>query len=183
MYLGIDLGTSALKVILMDDDQNLLGEKNIPLEVNRPQTLFSEQSPEEWWNALEQAMYSLKSETDLSGLKGIGLSGQMHGAVLLDEKGEVLRPAILWNDGRSGKECLELEEAEPELRVITGNLAMPGFTAPKLLWVHKHEPQIFKQIHKVLLPKDYLRFKLSGETISDRSDSAGTLWLDTEKRE
>ncbi|GIR89954.1 MAG: hypothetical protein CM15mP88_3230 [Pseudomonadota bacterium] len=107
----------------------------------------------------------------------------MHGAVLLDEKGEVLRPAILWNDGRSGKECLELEETEPELRVITGNLAMPGFTAPKLLWVHKHEPQIFKQIHKVLLPKDYLRFKLSGETISDRSDSAGTLWLDTEKRE
>ena len=183
MYLGIDLGTSALKVILMDDDQNLLGEKNIPLEVNRPQTLFSEQSPEEWWNALEQAICSLKSETDLSGLKGIGLSGQMHGAVLLDEKGEVLRPAILWNDGRSGKECLELEETEPELRVITGNLAMPGFTAPKLLWVHKHEPQIFKQIHKVLLPKDYLRFKLSGETISDRSDSAGTLWLDTEKRE
>ena len=158
MYLGIDLGTSALKVILMDDDQNLLGEKNIPLEVNRPQTLFSEQSPEEWWNALEQAICSLKSETDLSGLKGIGLSGQMHGAVLLDEKGEVLRPAI------------------------TGKLAMPGFTVPKLLWVHKHEPQIFKQIHKVLLPKDYLRFKLSGETISDRSDSAGTLWLDTEKR-
>ena len=109
MHLVIDLGTSALKVILIDDDQNLLGEKNIPLEVNRPQTLFSEQSPEEWWNALEQAMYSLKSETDLSGLKGIGLSGQMHGAVLLDEKGEVLRPAILWNDGRSGKECLELE--------------------------------------------------------------------------
>ena len=107
----------------------------------------------------------------------------MHGAVLLDEKGDVLRPAILWNDGRSGKEFLELEEAEPELKVITGNLAMPGFTAPKLLWVLKHEPQIFKQIHKVLLPKDYLRYKLSGETISDMSDSAGTLWLDTEKCE
>ena len=165
------------------DLEKLLGEKIIPLEVNRPQTLFSEQSPEEWWNALEQAIYSLKSETDLSGLKSIGLSGQMHGAVLLDEKGDVLRPAILWNDGRSGKECLELEEAEPELRVITGNLAMPGFTAPKLLWVLKHEPQIFKRIHKVLLPKDYLRYKLSGETISDMSDSAGTLWLDTEKRE
>tara|TARA_E500000331_G_scaffold64491_1_gene59208 strand:+ start:379 stop:660 length:282 start_codon:yes stop_codon:yes gene_type:complete len=92
-----------------------------------------EQSPEEWWNALEQAICSLKSETDLSDLKGIGLSGQMHGAVLLNEKGEVLRPAILWNDGRSGKECLELEEAEPRLRGIRGNLAMPGFTAPKLL--------------------------------------------------
>ena len=98
MYLGIDLGTSALKVILIDDEQNLLGEKNIPLEVKRPQTLFSEQAPEEWWNALEQAICSLKFETDLSGLKGIGLSGQMHGAVLLDEKGEVLRPASLWND-------------------------------------------------------------------------------------
>ena len=106
MYLGIDLGTSGLKVILIDDHQNLLGEKNIPLEVKRPQTLFSEQAPEEWWNALDQAICSLKSETDLSGLKGIGLSGQMHGAVLLDEKGEVLRPAILWNDRRSGKECL-----------------------------------------------------------------------------
>ena len=121
-----------------------------------------------------------KTATDLSGLEGIGLSGQMHGAVLLDEKGEVLRTAIFWNDGRSGKECLELEETESELSVITGNLAMPGFTAPKLLWVQKHEPHIFKQIHKVLLPKDYLRYKLSGETISDRSDSAGTLWLDTE---
>ena len=107
----------------------------------------------------------------------------MHGAVLLDEKGDVLRPAILWNDGRSGKEFLELEEAEPELKVITGNLAMPGFTAPKLLWVLKHEPQIFKQIHKVLLPKDYLHYKLSGEAIPDMSDSAGTLWLNTEKRE
>ena len=154
MYLGIDLGTSGLKVILIDDDQKLLGEKNIPLEVNRPQTLFSEQAPEEWWNTLEQAICSLKSETDLSGLKSIGLSGQMHGAVLLDEKGEVLRPAILWNDGRSGNECLELEEAEQELRVITGNLAMPGFNAPKLLWVLKHESHIFKRIHKVLLPKD-----------------------------
>ena len=99
----------------------------------------------------------------------------MHGAVLLDEKRELLRPAILWNDRRSGKECLELEKAEPELRVITGNLAMPGFTAPKMLWVLKHEPQIFKRIHKVLLPKDYLRYKLSGEAISDMSDSAGTL--------
>ena len=95
MYLGIDLGTSGLKVILIDDDQKLLGEKIIPLEVNRPQELFSEQAPKKWWNALEKAICSLKSETDLSGLKGIGLSGQMHGAVTLDEKGEVLRPAIL----------------------------------------------------------------------------------------
>ena len=107
----------------------------------------------------------------------------MHGAVLLDKKGEVLRPAILWNDGRSGKECFELEDAVPDLHRITGNLAMPGFTAPKLLWIRKNEPEIFSRIRTVLLPKDFLRFRLCGEAISDMSDSSGTLWMDTAARD
>jgi xylulokinase len=119
----------------------------------------------------------------LSDLKGIGLSGQMHGAVLLDKNGEVLRPAILWNDGRSGKECFELEDAVPDLHRITGNLAMPGLTAPKLLWIRKNEPEIFSRIRTVLLPKDFLRFRLCGEAISDMSDSSGTLWMDTAARD
>jgi xylulokinase len=151
--------------------------------VSRPHPLWSEQDPDEWWRALLKGIEDLKSQTSLSDLKGIGLSGQMHGAVLLDKKGEVLRPAILWNDGRSGKECFELEDAVPDLHRITGNLAMPGFTAPKLLWIRKNEPEIFSRIRTVLLPKDFLRFRLCGEAISDMSDSSGTLWMDTAARD
>jgi xylulokinase len=183
MFLGIDLGTSAIKLLLIDESNSVLAESTIPLDVSRPQPLWSEQEPEEWWRALLKGIEDLKSQTSLTDLKGIGLSGQMHGAVLLDEKGEVLRPAILWNDGRSGKECLELEDAVPELHRITGNLAMPGFTAPKLLWIRKNEPNIFSRIRKVLLPKDFLRFRLCGEAISDMSDSSGTLWMDTAARD
>ena len=108
-------------------------------------------------------------------IKAIGLSGQMHGAVLLDAEGEVIRPAILWNDTRCAAECAELEEMAPELHQVAGNLAMPGFTAPKLLWVQRHEPEIFKQVDKVLLPKDYLRLRMTGEFASDMSDAAGTI--------
>jgi xylulokinase len=115
-------------------------------------------------------------------VRGIGLCGQMHGAVLLDPCNRVLRPAILWNDGRSQAECLELEATEPSTRTITGNRAMPGFTAPKLLWVRRHEPETFAQVRRVLLPKDWLRLRLTGEAISDMSDAAGTLWLDVAQR-
>jgi len=183
MFLGIDLGTSAIKLLVIDESNSVLAESNISLEVSRPQPLWSEQEPDEWWRSLLKGIEDLKSQTSLSYLKGIGLSGQMHGAVLLDKKGEVLRPAILWNDGRSGKECLELEDAAPDLHRITGNLAMPGFTAPKLLWIRKNEPEIFNRIRTVLLPKDYLRFRLCGEAISDMSDSSGTLWMDTAARD
>ena len=183
MYLGIDLGTSSLKVILIDEEETVHAETSVPLAVSRPQPLWSEQDPEGWWIALKKGIEFLRSETSLKDLKGIGLSGQMHGAVLLDKKCVVLRPAILWNDGRSKKECEELEEREPELQRITGNLAMPGFTAPKLLWLRNNEPRIFSKISTVLLPKDYLRFKLCGEMISDMSDSAGTLWMDTAARD
>ena len=125
----------------------------------------------------------LKSQISLSDLQSIGLSGQMHGAVLLDKNGDVLRPAILWNDGRSGKECIELEDAVPDMHNITGNIAMPGFTAPKLIWIRKNEPEIFNKIRTVLLPKDFLRFRLCGESISYMSDSSGTLWMDTGARD
>ena len=115
-------------------------------------------------------------------LKAVGLSGQMHGATLLGPDNEVLRPAILWNDGRSGQECLELEEAVPNSRKIAGNVAMPGFTAPKLAWVRKHEPDVFAKVRKVLLPKDYIRFLMTQGFASDMSDSAGTLWMDVANR-
>ena len=183
MFLGIDLGTSAIKLLIINESNSVLAESNISLHVSRPHPLWSEQDPDEWWRALLKGIEDLKSQTSLSDLKGIGLSGQMHGAVLLDKKGEVLRPAILWNDGRSGKECFELEDAVPDLHRITGNLAMPGFTAPKLLWIRKNEPEIFSRIRTVLLPKDFLRFRLCGEAISDMSDSSGTLWMDTAARD
>ncbi|WCE32518.1 xylulokinase [Vibrio sp. SCSIO 43137] len=183
MYIGIDLGTSGVKVILMDDSGQLICSATEPLEVSRPQQLWSEQDPEQWWNATCSAFSTLKQKSDLSLVKGIGLSGQMHGAVLLDNKGAVLRPAILWNDGRSYKECSELEQQVPLSREITGNIMMAGFTAPKLKWVQKNEPELFGKIHKVLLPKDYLRYRLSGDFASDMSDSAGTMWLDVARRD
>ncbi|MBT7973259.1 MAG: xylulokinase [Candidatus Marinimicrobia bacterium] len=183
MFLGIDLGTSAIKLLVVSDSSSVLAESNISFDVRRPHPLWSEQDPDEWWSALLKGIEDLKSQTSFLDLKGIGLSGQMHGAVLLDKKGEVLRPAILWNDGRSGKECLELEDAVPDLHQITGNQAMPGFTAPKLLWICKNEPKIFNKIRTVLLPKDFLRFRLCGEAISDMSDSSGTLWMDTAARD
>ena len=183
MFLGIDLGTSAIKLLIINDSNYVLAESNISLDVSRPQALWSEQDPEGWWRALLRGIDDLKSQTSLSDLQSIGLSGQMHGAVLLDNNGDVLRPAILWNDGRSGKECLELEDAVPEMHQITGNLAMPGFTAPKLLWIRNNEPEIFNKISTVLLPKDFLRLRLCGEAISDMSDSSGTLWMDTAARD
>ncbi|MCH8181879.1 MAG: xylulokinase [Proteobacteria bacterium] len=185
MYLGIDLGTSALKAILVDDAQGVVGEASVPLEIDRPHPNWSEQDPESWWAASCSALDALKRThaRELSAVRGIGLSGQMHGATLLDAADRVLRPAILWNDGRSGDECNAIEEAVPSSRRITGNLAMPGFTAPKLLWVARHEPDIFRQIAKVLLPKDYLRLRLTGDYVSDMSDSSGTLWLDVARRD
>jgi xylulokinase len=183
MYLGIDLGTSSVKVILIDEDGTLIDEASARLTLSRPQPLWSEQDPHAWWQATQSSVGQLKARRSLDAVAGIGLSGQMHGAVLLDDRDQVLRPAILWNDGRAGAECAELERREPRSRSITGNLAMPGFTAPKLLWVAKHEPEIFKQTARVLLPKDWLRLMLTGEAVSDMSDAAGTLWLDVGLRQ
>ena len=184
MFLGIDLGTSAVKALLTDEQGRIVGESSAPLEVSRPRPLWSEQDPEDWWEATQQAVLELRDARPgkLSGLRAIGLSGQMHGATLLDRHDQPLRPAILWNDGRSSAECAELEQTIPQSREITGNLSMPGFTAPKLLWVRRHEPECFSRLARVLLPKDYLRLRLSGDHATDLSDASGTLWLDVAAR-
>ncbi len=185
MYLGLDLGTSELKALLLQGDHRIVGVARAPLVVSRPKLLWSEQAPADWFAALEKVMDALlASHADaLAAVRAIGLSGQMHGAVLLGDKDEVLRPAILWNDGRSAPQCEALTAAVPRLAEITGNLAMPGFTAPKLLWVREHEPALFAKVARVLLPKDWLRLALSGEAVSDMSDASGTLWLDVGARD
>ena len=183
MYIGIDLGTSGVKAILLSEQGDVLASHTEKLSVSRPFPLWSEQDPEAWWLATDRAVQSLAAATSLKQVKGIGLAGQMHGATLLDDENRVLRPAILWNDGRCGEECRLLEAQVKDSRTITGNLMMPGFTAPKLLWVQRHEPEIFAKVAKVLLPKDYLRLKMSGLFASDMSDAAGTMWLDVAKRD
>lgn len=184
MFIGIDLGTSSVKAVLLNAEGNLCAEASTPLAIRRPHPLWSEQDPEAWWAATQASILALRNmaPADFRHARAIGLTGQMHGAVLLDKKGQVLRPAILWNDGRASTECVELECREPHLRAITGNLAMPGFTAPKLLWVAKHEEELFAALDKVLLPKDYIRLKMTGEAATDMSDAAGTLWLAVGKR-
>ena len=184
MYLGIDLGTSGVKTVLLDGGGRIAARSAAPLDVSTPRPRWSEQAPLDWWAAACRAVDRLKAEHGraLSAVRAIGLSGQMHGATLLDARGGVLRPAILWNDGRADAECAALEARVPDSRRITGNLAMPGFTAPKLLWVAAHEPDVFARIAKVLLPKDYLRYRLSGEYVAEPSDASGTLWLDVARR-
>ncbi|HEX3849156.1 MAG TPA: xylulokinase [Steroidobacteraceae bacterium] len=179
--MGIDVGTSAVKAAVIDEAGVVVDQGSSPLDVSRPHPLWSEQSPEDWWSATSSAVGQLRPATRRA-VRAIGLSGQMHGATLLDRADRVLRPAILWNDGRSAEQCAELEARVPEIGRITGNRAMPGFTAPKLMWVHRHEPDVFAATARVLLPKDYVRLRMTGEAASDMSDSAGTLWLDVANR-
>lgn len=183
-YLGIDIGTSAVKAIVVDDQQNPVAEADVALAISRPHDLWSEQDPEAWWNAVQAAVHHLRAKAALAftEVRGIGLSGQMHGAVLLNDKDQPLRPAILWNDGRSFREAEELIERHPGLARAMGVIAMPGFTAPKLAWIARHEPRIFQAVRKVLLPKDYVRLKLTGVHVTDMSDAAGTWWLDQASR-
>lgn len=183
MYIGIDLGTSGVKVILLDEEGELLATHSESLTVSRPHPLWSEQDPEAWWQATDTAMQALGAQHSLRDVKALGIAGQMHGATLLDKQQRILRPAILWNDGRCGEECRILEGRVTHSRRLTGNLMMPGFTAPKLLWVQRHEPAVFEQVDNVLLPKDYLRLRMTGEFASDMSDAAGTMWLDVGKRD
>ena len=184
MYLGIDIGTTSVKTVLVDKEQRVMASASQALAVSRPQPGWSEQDAEDWWAAVEGTLDAIHASHpgDLAAVEAIGLSGQMHGATLLDGEGAVLRPAILWNDGRAAAECAELEVACPTSRSITGNIAMPGFTAPKLLWVRRHEPALFERVRKVLLPKDYIRWRLTGEFGSDMSDASGTAWLDVGAR-
>lgn len=183
MYLGLDLGTSSVKAIIMNEQGDVIASHSVSLAISRPHPQWSEQDPLQWWQATDEAILQLGRSYPMDQIEAIGLSGQMHGAVLLDAQQAVLRPAILWNDGRSFKQCQALEAQYPQFKKITGNLVMPGFTAPKLQWVAENEPEIFQRIAHVLLPKDFLRWKMSGNFASDMSDSAGTLWLDMQKRD
>lgn len=183
MYLGLDLGTSGVKALLIDAAQKIIGAGHGDLDVSRPHSGWSEQAPADWLRACEHAIAGLKvaHPRELAAVRGIGLSGQMHGATLLDDGDTVLRPCILWNDTRSHAEAAELD-ADPRFRRITGNIVFPGFTAPKLVWVRNNEPALFDKVARVLLPKDYLRLWLTGEYLSEMSDSAGTSWLDVAAR-
>jgi len=185
MYIGIDIGTSGVKAVLMDAEHTVIGSATAGLEVTRPHPGWSEQAPGDWWSATQTAIASLQHThpKEVAAVEGIGLSGQQHGATLLDKAGKVLRPAILWNDARSFVECADIERDVPSARAISGNICMAGFTAPKIAWVRKHEPKVFDRIAKVLLPKDYVRLQMTGDYASDMSDSAGTYWLDVARRD
>ena len=182
MFIGLDLGTSSLKAILVDDAQTILAEHSVLLSVQRPQGGWSEQDPKTWCDAVVQALQALCARVDCSGLKGIGLAGHMHGATLVGADDKILRPCMLWNDTRSQVEAAQMD-SDPRFRAMTGNIVFPGFTAPKVEWVRKNEPAIFDKIAKVLLPKDYLRLFLTGEHVSEMSDAAGTAWFDTGARD
>src|SRR3954454_14082147 len=177
--IGIDVGTSAVKVIAIADDGEVLERREVSYPLSTPQPGWSEQEPDHWWEATEQALDGL---TD--GVAGIGLSGQMHGLVTLDSADRPIRPAILWNDQRTGAECVEIEERVgfDRLVALTGNRALTGFTAPKLLWLRKHEPDAYARIAHVMLPKDYVRLRLTGERAIDVADASGTLLLDVAHR-
>jgi xylulokinase len=183
-FLGIDVGTSSVKAVLIDHGQRLVAEGGAPLAISRPAEHWSEQDPHDWWHATQSAVAAIRALAPeaLADVAAIGLSGQQHGATLLDAAGHVLRPAILWNDGRSALECRDLMAMVPDFTSRCANVAMPGFTAPKLLWVSRHEPELFARVAKVLLPKDYVRYRMTGAAVSDMSDAAGTLWLDVARR-
>lgn len=188
MFLGIDLGTSSVKAVVLDRRHQVLAAGTAPLAVDQPQPLWREQDPGAWWQACDGAVREALAGLAAAGhspgdVACIGLTGQMHGATLLDAQDQVLRPCMLWNDGRSGAECEALESQVPSSRQITGNMMMPGFTAPKLLWVARHEPAVFERVRRVLLPKDWLRWRMTGEYATDMSDAAGTLWLDVARRD
>ncbi|MGV6811707.1 MAG: xylulokinase [Brevirhabdus sp.] len=182
MFLGLDLGTSGVKALVLDEAQAVLAEAHAPLSVSRPRPGWSEQSPADWLTATAAAIDDIAAQIDMARIAGIGLSGQMHGAVLLDGAGDVLRPCILWNDSRAAEEAAEMD-ADPQWRAISANIVFPGFTAPKLEWVRRNEPEIFSRTSLVLLPKDFLRLWLTGKAVSEPSDASGTNWLDPTTRD
>ncbi len=186
MYLGIDLGTSSVKVIVMDKQGTIVDSASEKYPLSFPKPLWSEQNPEDWWKGTTDAIKKIISRNSALGnqIEGISFSGQMHGLVILDEGGNILRPSILWNDGRTQKQCDYLNEVigQDKLSKYTGNIALSGFTGPKVLWVKENEPEIFNKIAHILLPKDYLRYCLTGDYKIDVSDAAGTLFFDVENK-
>lgn len=184
MYLGLDLGTSGMRGLLVSEEGTPVGDKSAEYRVSSPREGWSEQDPADWLKACREVAAQLHSAfpREFAAIKGIGVAGQMHGATVLDRSGEVVRPCILWNDGRADQEAAELD-AIPEFRSQSGNIVFPGFTAPKLLWMARHEPNNFARTDKVLLPKDYIVYWLTGRLVSEMSDAAGTSWLDVGHRE
>ena len=184
MFIGIDLGTSSVKTILINSDQKTLASHTEPIELLNPKNGYYEQNPEVWITATFLCFKKIRQQKpkEFEIVDSLAISGQMHGATLIDKNFNVLRNCILWNDTRSMKECIEMTSIYPNIEEESGNLAMPGFTAPKILWIKKNEPEIFKKIYKILLPKDYLRFRLSGDFVTDMSDASGTLWLNVKNR-
>ncbi len=183
-FIGIDVGTSSIKALLVDENGKVLASSNPEYPFQTPAPLQAETDPEVWWDATCRAIRELLTNTSAESVAGIGLTGQMHGLVVLDQKGDPLRPCIMWNDQRSFKECEEMTEiiGESEVLRITGNPILAGFTAPKLRWVEKNEPEIFAKISKVLLPKDFIRYRLTGEFFSEMSDASGTSMLNVGER-
>ena len=183
-YIGIDLGTSAVKLLLVDTAGQILGEVTKEYPLSFPQPGWSEQSPEDWWKAVQHGILQLTEHTNKSEICGIGVGGQMHGLVALDSQDRVIRPAILWNDGRTGEEVEYLNNVigKEKLSALTANIAFAGFTAPKLLWMRKNEPDNFARIAKIMLPKDYINYRLTGVHSCDYSDASGMLLLDVEHK-
>ncbi len=185
MYLGLDIGTSAVKAVLVDRAQRIVASASVPLATSWPRELWSEQNPDDWWQAVQRVAAELRARAgaDWRHVKAIGLSDQMHSAVLLDRHNRPIRPAILWNDGRAHAEAAELQRRIPMIGDIAGVRPMAGFTAPKLLWLRQHEPDAFAAIAKILLPKDYVRLHMTGSFATDMCDAAGSLLFDTGKRQ
>src|SRR5215216_5795800 len=187
LLLGIDLSTTGAKALLIDPEGRVISSATTPLNLSTPFPLWSEQEPHEWWEATANSISRALADANVSGesVAAIGLTGQMHGLVVLDEQRYVLRPAILWDDQRCGAECDEIRArvSLKKLVQITGNDALTGFTAPKILWLETHEPEVYRRIRHVLLPKDYIRFKLTGALAMDKADGSGTMLFDLRKRD
>ena len=183
-YIGIDLGTSAVKLLLQDDDGRIINIVSRSYPLSMPHAGWSEQNPEDWWRESLAGLKELTEGIDRKEVAGISFGGQMHGLVILDEADQVIRPAILWNDGRTSKETDYLNEVigKEKLSQYTANIAFAGFTAPKILWVHANEPENFARIRKIMLPKDYIAYMLSGSFCTDVSDASGMLLLDVKNR-
>ena len=181
MFIGIDCGTSGIKALLIDGDGAPVGEASAPLDVLRPHPGWSEQDPDDWLVATGAALDALARDHDLAPVRGLALAGQMHGATCLGADDRPLRPAMLWNDVRADAEAVRLD-SDPRSRDLSGNIVFPGFTAPKVLWLRKHEPDVFAAIRSVLLPKDFVRLWLTGERATDMSDASGTSWLNVAER-
>jgi xylulokinase len=187
LFLGIDISTTGAKALLIDEKGQVISSANTPLSLSTPRPLWSEQDPHEWWSGAVASIHQALARAGVDGkaVAAVGLTGQMHGLVLLDENGVVLRPAILWNDQRTAAQCDEIHRrlGKERLIQITGNVALTGFTAPKILWVNQNEPEIYRRARHILLPKDYARFRLTGEYAMDKADGSGTILFDIRKRD